>query len=113
MVIIGHIFPFQLKFKGGKGLSTVFGALLVFQPLWIIYLLISCIIIFPLIRRFTITSLFAFMILPLELFISDYSWQEILFTLTYTVVILYACRSNLKEYIQDKAYQKRKRRSKK
>src|SRR6266550_9363474 len=33
-VIVGHVWPVQLQFKGGKGVSTVFGALLVLTP-WV------------------------------------------------------------------------------
>src|SRR5512133_1696727 len=32
-VVIGHVLPIQLQFKGGKGVSTAFGALLVLTPL--------------------------------------------------------------------------------
>lgn len=30
--ILGHIFPFYMKFKGGKGLATLGGAVLMFNP---------------------------------------------------------------------------------
>lgn len=31
--VLGHIFPFELRFKGGKGIATGFGALLALNPL--------------------------------------------------------------------------------
>jgi glycerol-3-phosphate acyltransferase PlsY len=31
--VIGHMFPIWLKFKGGKGVATIFGVLIVFSPL--------------------------------------------------------------------------------
>jgi glycerol-3-phosphate acyltransferase PlsY len=105
MVLLGHIFPFQLKFQGGKGLSTIFGALLAYNPMLIVFLVITCAVILPFIRRNTITCLFAFMLLPLELFIADYKGSVITFITIYTLVILFACRSNLKEYVQNRALQ--------
>ena len=32
--IIGHIFPFYLKFRGGKGLATLGGIYIAINPLW-------------------------------------------------------------------------------
>lgn len=104
MVLIGHIFPFQLKFKGGKGLSTAFGALLAFHPIWIVFWSITCLILFPFLRRYTITNVFALMLLPLILFVWNYPWQMIIFVILYAIVILYACRDNLKEYLKTRAY---------
>lgn len=98
MVITGHIFPFQLKLKGGKGLSTAFGAYLVFNPFLILYLSVTCIVLFPLIRRYTITCLSAFILLPIELLILGYSGWVVFFFFINTVVIILACRNNFKEY---------------
>jgi glycerol-3-phosphate acyltransferase PlsY len=47
--IIGHIFPVWLKFKGGKGVATTLGTLLILQPIvgaaacatWLVTALIS------------------------------------------------------------------------
>ncbi|MDF2942158.1 MAG: glycerol-3-phosphate acyltransferase [Herbinix sp.] len=105
MVILGHIFPLQLKFHGGKGLSTAVGAFLVLDPLLIIFLLITCAALLPFIRRYTVTSLFALMLLPLELFIDDYSWLTIGFIFLYMLILVFACRDNLKDYLQSRAYQ--------
>lgn len=105
LVLLGHIFPIQLKFRGGKGLSTAFGAFLAFHPLLILYWLITSIVLLPFVKRYTVTCLFALALLPFELFISNYSWRWIGFILGYALVILFACRSNLKEYVRDRAYQ--------
>jgi glycerol-3-phosphate acyltransferase PlsY len=105
LVMFGHILPFQLKFHGGKGLSTAFGAFLVLDPFIILLLLATCVVIFPFLRRYTITSLFALMILPLELFIFDYSSKTVFFFLLYMLLLVFACRSNLKDYIRTRAYQ--------
>jgi len=107
MVIIGHIFPFQLKFRGGKGISTVTGAFLMYHPMLMVFLLVTCGVLLPFLRRNTVTSLFALLLLPLELFIADYPIKMIGFILIYALVIVYACRSNVKDFIDKRAYQGR------
>lgn len=104
MLLAGHILPFQLKFRGGKGLSTAFGAFLVFDPMIIIIWLVTSIVFFPLIRRYTVTVLFALLFLPFELFIFDFSYKVIIFFILYAALIIFACRSNFKEYIRQRAY---------
>ena len=43
--IIGHMFPFYMKFKGGKGLACLGGTILCFNPLLFVIMLASEIII--------------------------------------------------------------------
>lgn len=47
--VIGHIFPFYLKFRGGKGLASFGGAILALDPVLFLILLVitvGCVIIF-------------------------------------------------------------------
>jgi len=104
LVLAGHIFPFQLKFRGGKGLSTAFGAFLLFNPIIILMWLVASIVFFPFVRRYTVTVLFALVFLPFELFIFDYPYKIIFFFILYAVLIVFACRSNLQEFIKERAY---------
>lgn len=104
LVLAGHIFPFQLKFRGGKGLSTAFGAFLLFNPIIILMWFVASIVFFPFVRRYTVTVLFALVFLPFELFIFDYPYKIIFFFILYAVLIVFACRSNLQEFIKERAY---------
>lgn len=99
-VVAGHIFPFQLEFRGGKGISTAFGAFLAFNPISIVTLFVLCVIIFPFVRRFTITSLIALLVFPVVLLIYGSSLQVIGFFFLYAFVINFACRSNMIEYLE-------------
>lgn len=109
MVLAGHIFPFQLKFHGGKGISTIFGALLVFHPMLVVYLGLICLILLPFVQPSTVASLFALLILPIVLYFRNYSWQMIGFAVLYALVINYACRWNWKDYISKKGHRNNKK----
>lgn len=104
LVLLGHIFPVQLRFHGGKGMSTIFGAFLVYQPWFVLYLFLTCIVFYVFVRRYTITSLYAFLIFPLELFLIGYSLTVVLFAAASSALIIFACRSNIKEYVKERAY---------
>ncbi len=104
MVIVGHIFPIQLKFQGGKGISTAFGAILAFHPVIIIYLILLCAVLLPFIKQYTITSLIALFVLPIILFWLSYSRQVIGFFVLYAIMISFACKDNWKNYFVHKQY---------
>lgn len=98
MVIAGHILPIQLKFKGGKGFSTWLGAFLTFDPVIVAIAAVTSGILLLFIRELTITGLFALCLLPVELIFFRYNWKTIIIVALCGLLILYACRNNLKEY---------------
>ena len=40
-VVLGHLYPFWNKGKGGKGVATVVGVMLIFSPFYTIYLIVG------------------------------------------------------------------------
>lgn len=64
--VMGHIFPVLMKFKGGKGIATSLGFLIIAEPLT----LIGCIFVFFLsvltTRYVSLGSLMCALVLPLE-----------------------------------------------
>lgn len=63
-VVAGHIWPAQLGFRGGKGISTSFGALLLLD--WRVALLgmALCLVLFALSQHFTLAGLLAVAAVP-------------------------------------------------
>jgi len=64
-VIAGHIWPIQLRFRGGKGIATSCGALLAYSPL-LLGGLLGLTLLFLLLRMgFIFAGITAFLFLPL------------------------------------------------
>ncbi len=92
--VIGHMFPIWLKFKGGKGVSSAFGLLLVtYWPIALIALFvwIAMAVIF---RYSSLSALTAAVSIP---FLSFFILPQV-FTLFYTVIValvVFKHRSNI------------------
>lgn len=71
-VMLGHCYPIVHRFKGGKGAATFIGGLLVFNPLWILAILLGFAVLYPAIKKFTAASVFATItIVPCSIWLND------------------------------------------
>ena len=59
-VVLGHLYPFWLRFKGGKGVATGIGALLAFSPPLILALLAGFLLALPFTKSMTISMVAGF-----------------------------------------------------
>lgn len=96
-VVSGHIWPAQLGFRGGKGVATAFGALLVFDPYLTFAMVLLCLSVLPLIRKTVLAALITFALAPLmSVFFGHPPWQ-IAGTSALSALVLIAHRKNLLE----------------
>ena len=96
--ILGHIFPFWLKFKGGKGVATYIGFLfginlflgLSFITVWMVIALIT--------RYSSLSSIVASLIAPIYFFINNNN-HICIFLLYLFLIIILKHRENIKRLI--------------
>lgn len=61
LVICGHMFPFWLKGKGGKGIATFVGIGLTYNLLLALAFIIGFLVVLPVLRSATLSMLFGFL----------------------------------------------------
>jgi glycerol-3-phosphate acyltransferase PlsY len=103
-VLFGHVFPVWLKFKGGRGLAVVAGALLVIEPVLVLIWLVSWAIFFVIIRKHIVASMIATALLPLIVFftLDIYFTKDILLmTLPVCLIIFQRHLERIPDIIQE------------
>jgi glycerol-3-phosphate acyltransferase PlsY len=98
-VVVGHIWPAQLRFRGGKGVATSLGALLVFDPQVAVAFVVLFAGLAAIFRRVTLPAMFALSCLPVAgMCLERHPDKVILYSLLSALVIL-AHRKNLTEKV--------------
>ncbi|OHA87960.1 MAG: acyl-phosphate glycerol 3-phosphate acyltransferase [Candidatus Zambryskibacteria bacterium RIFCSPHIGHO2_01_FULL_43_25] len=95
--MVGHIFPFWLKFKGGKGVATFLGINLAVNWVFAIIFIIGWIIITTLNNKSAPSSLSMVVLMP----ILAITFQDLLyFYLLVLLIILFTHRANIVDIIK-------------
>ena len=98
-VVAGHIWPVQLRFRGGKGIATAYGALLVFDHRVALTMLVVFLIGVAVTRKSLVPAMLAFACLPvLHWWFNHDALTATLFS-GLTAIILFAHWRNLAEEI--------------
>lgn len=95
-VMLGHIFPVVYRFKGGQGVSTFIGGMLVFNPLAGGLVAGAFIVLKPLLKSFSATGLTAMSLTPLVLYVVTEEWQQVLTCCLLIGLLLFAHRDDFK-----------------
>lgn len=113
-VLIGHVFPVFLKFKGGKGVSTVGGMIIatcvlpfsganIFLRLAPAVIIVSTVlIIFFITRIMSLGSIAAAIITPIMFFVFKYDNFVIIAAAIWSVIVLISHRENIKRIFKGK-----------
>ena len=94
--IIGHIYPVWLKFKGGKGVATLFGGFLFINPFWTLLSIITWFFIVKITKLSSLGALISIFILTIANFIFiDGAFNKTL-VLLLMIIIYYKHKENIK-----------------
>ncbi len=112
VVILGHIFPVYIGFKGGKGISTTYGVIVgvsclpfVAGPVWLRILPAFTIlgiwaIVFLITRIVSVGSLTAVITIPLSFYFTKYPWPIIIVGACWGILMVVTHRDNIKRLIR-------------
>lgn len=94
---LGHIFPVQLQFRGGKGASSALGALLVLTPPVAITSLIVSAAFYLISRKAVASGVATFALMPAFAIMFGSSTSDLIAVTAITVLLLATHRSSLAE----------------
>jgi glycerol-3-phosphate acyltransferase PlsY len=98
-VVVGHAWPIQLRFHGGKGIATSLGALFCYNPTIGVILFALFIPILLTLRLFTLSGLIAYALCPLAAFLAGYSHMEVAAISFLSILVLITHHRNIREEI--------------
>ncbi len=97
--IAGHDFSFLLKGRGGKGVATSLGVLVVLSPYVALFSAMLWLITAKWTRYSSLSALVAFGLLPFSFYLIDYSKEKIVIGSIITLLIFVKHRANIKRLI--------------
>lgn len=96
VVVVGHMFPVWLNFRGGKGVATGAGAYLGIHPLALLFTFLTFVIVLTLVRFVSIGSMAAAAVFPLFLrYVTGGTTWEIIFSVAIGLLVIVKHRTNV------------------
>ena len=101
IVYLGHIFPVWLKFKGGKGVATFIGGILIINYVLCLIFLLTWAIVAKVFKISSLSAIVGFIVTLLTAFIL-YDQNLSLLMFFFTVFSIYTHRDNIKRIVSGK-----------
>jgi len=93
--ILGHCFPFYMKFKGGKGFATTIGLMMALD--FRMFLIVTCVgvIIVLLTRYISLATLVLALMMPIIIYLFGYPLEVVIATALVTALVWFRHRANI------------------
>jgi glycerol-3-phosphate acyltransferase PlsY len=101
-VVAGHDWPIVLKGKGGKGIATTIGLMIPIDPMIVVSIVITGIIVIAVTRYVSLASVMGVLIFPIAMIITHKPMEYIVFSLILSAVAIFKHRSNIVRLISGK-----------
>ena len=104
LAFIGHLFPIYLKFKGGKGVATALGIMLVISPIAIALSILIFAVLVLITRYVSIGSIGAAIAMPITLSLIHAESYYILLTVVIAVLIILKHHANILRILRNEEH---------
>ncbi|MDP3110780.1 MAG: glycerol-3-phosphate 1-O-acyltransferase PlsY [Thermodesulfovibrionales bacterium] len=98
--ILGHNFSLFLGFKGGKGVATSIGVLLIYSPQIAILTLIIWLVVVLMTKHSSLGAIMSFGLLPVNVWLFDYSKVKLITSAVVTILILSRHIGNIERLVK-------------
>ncbi|NWF52129.1 MAG: glycerol-3-phosphate 1-O-acyltransferase PlsY [Nitrospirae bacterium] len=98
--ILGHNYSIFLGFKGGKGVATSMGVLLFYSPITAFITFIIWVVVVIRTKYSSLGALVSFLLLPIDIYIVDYSDEKLLVASLITVFIVIRHKNNIQRLMK-------------
>jgi glycerol-3-phosphate acyltransferase PlsY len=99
-VVCGHIWPVQLRFRGGKGVAVMLGVMMVFDYRILVILVAACGFLYLCTRKYIISGAIGLLTLPIATVALKHPTFEIAGMILLVLTILFAHRANIYDVVQ-------------
>ena len=99
-VIAGHMFPLAYEFKGGKGVLSAFGAMLVINWRLSVLLFFIFVVLVAIFRYSSLGSIYAVFVAPIGMLFYTTNVAVLTMVSTSAALVIFMHRSNIKRLIQ-------------
>ncbi len=113
MALLGHLYPFLAGFRGGKGVATITGVVIVIFPQAILFCLTTFLAFFIPTRYVSLGSIMASIMFPISVIWigGTEAIPEIVFSVLVAIFIIFSHRTNIKRLLngtENKIYFRKK-----
>lgn len=98
--VIGHMFPVTRRFKGGKGVATAGGMLIVLYPWIVLVLALVWFLVSRVLKLASVGSLLCAVLFPILVAVGGYGTEEVVVIAVLAVVVIGRHAANLRRLVQ-------------
>ena len=97
--IVGHNFSLFLRFRGGKGVATSIGVLLIYSPKVGVLTVILWLMVIVVTRYSSLAAIVSFGLLPLSIYVLDYSQEKLVIGILVAFLLIFRHTDNIKRLL--------------